>query len=82
MWLDIIRIAFLVVVACLYISEAATEACRNRFTLAVFTRIMVFVVCFVCFIMEAFFISMQTPTTEVLAKDGELIDFSSLVYNY
>lgn len=82
MVLDIIRIGFLCTVAGLYIAEAVTEAVRNSFTVAVFTRIMLFTLCMVCFAMEGFFIMKQTPTAEILAREEEVIDYSELVYYY
>ena len=76
MVLDIIRIGFLFVVAGLYIAEAVTEAVRNSFTMGVFTRILLYSLCLICFAMEGYFIMMQTPTPDVLAKEEEVIDYS------
>ena len=82
MYLDLIRIGFLFTVATLYITEAIMEACRNSFTVSVFTRIMLFFACVICFAMEGYFIMMQTPTADILARSSEIIDYSELVYYY
>lgn len=80
--LDVIRLAFLLLISCAYIVEAILDSCSDRFTVARFMRIVACLVCLGLFLTEAFYIAKQTPTREVLAKSKDVIDFRALVSNF
>ena len=82
MYLDLVRILFLVTVAVFHIIESVYDACKTKCTLKAVMRSLLYLACLILFIIEGAFIAMQTPTAEILAKDREVIDFSELVYKY
>lgn len=82
MYLDIIRILFLVTVAVFHIVESVYDACKTKCTLKAVMRSLLYLTCLVLFVIEGAFIAMQTPTSEVLEQQNGVIDFSELVYKY
>jgi len=82
MYLDLFRILFLVTVAVAHIVESILDACNTKCTLKAVMRSLLYLACLVLFAIEGAYIAMQTPTADILAKNGEVIDFSELVYKY
>jgi len=76
------RISFLVIVVLAYIIEVILEATQNSLTLGRMIWLLACLFCLAMFLTEIVFITKQTPTIDILNKTNEVIDFSTLVYNF
>ena len=74
--------SFLVAVSLAYIVEVIIEAVQKSFTLGRIVWLLACLFCLGMFVTEIIFITKQTATIEILNMRREVIDFSTLVYNY
>ena len=74
--------SLLVAIALAYIVEVILESFQKSFTLGRIVWLLACLFCLGMFVTEIIFITKQTPTIEILNKRQEVIDFSTLVYNY
>jgi ABC-type transport system involved in multi-copper enzyme maturation permease subunit len=71
-----------IIVVVAYIIEVILEATKNSLTLGRMIWLLACLFCLGMFLTEIVFICKQTPTIDILNKTNEVIDFSTLVYNF